>query len=136
MAVLWLSGSAEPGASVNVAPGEEKSLCPDLWETQREGGEKRGPEVVGEGERGRERAPVLAKGSVQRIVCKGIRTEDGPQACGARGRHGEGLRLCMLKGALKRGSAMEAGLFCSQSVCDLLPATRGSHSLPPTPFFF
>lgn len=28
MAVLWLSGSAEPGASVNVAPGEEKSLCP------------------------------------------------------------------------------------------------------------
>lgn len=28
MAVLWLSGSAEPGASVNVAPREEKSLCP------------------------------------------------------------------------------------------------------------
>lgn len=28
MAVLRLSGSAEPGASVNVAPGEEKSLCP------------------------------------------------------------------------------------------------------------
>lgn len=28
MAVLWLSGSAEPGASVNVAPAEEKSLCP------------------------------------------------------------------------------------------------------------
>lgn len=30
MAVSWLSGSAEPGASVNVAPGEEKSLCPGL----------------------------------------------------------------------------------------------------------
>lgn len=28
MAVLWLSGSTEPGASVNVAPAEEKSLCP------------------------------------------------------------------------------------------------------------
>lgn len=28
MAVLWLSGTAEPGASVNVAPAEEKSLCP------------------------------------------------------------------------------------------------------------
>lgn len=39
MAVSWLSGSAEPGASVNVAPGEEKSLCPGLLETQR-GGEK------------------------------------------------------------------------------------------------
>lgn len=39
MAVSWLSGSnAEPGASVNVAPGEEKSLCPGLWETER--GEK------------------------------------------------------------------------------------------------
>lgn len=60
MAVLWLSGSAEPGASVNVAPGEEISLCPGLWETQREAGERRGPEVLGEGER----APVLAKGSV------------------------------------------------------------------------
>lgn len=30
MAVLWLSGNAEPGASVNVAPGEEKSLCAGL----------------------------------------------------------------------------------------------------------
>lgn len=51
MVMLWLSGSTEPGASVNVAPGEEKSLCPGLWETPREGGERRGPEVVGEGER-------------------------------------------------------------------------------------
>lgn len=65
MAVLRLSGSAEPGASVNVAPGEEKSLCPGaVSDTER--GRERGPEVVGKGER----APVLAKGSVQGIVCK------------------------------------------------------------------
>lgn len=52
MAVLWLSGIAEPGASVNVAPAEEKSLCPgagsstergregalSLWPGEREGG--------------------------------------------------------------------------------------------------
>lgn len=75
MAVLWLSGSAEPGASVNVAPGEEKSLCPGLRETQREG-EGRGPEVVGKGER----APELAKGLVQGIVCKRIRTGAEPEA--------------------------------------------------------
>lgn len=56
MAVLWLSGSAEPGASVNVAPGEEKSLCPGAVrdagrEKKKEGRRrKRGPEVVGEGE--------------------------------------------------------------------------------------
>lgn len=69
MAVLRLSGSAEPGASVNVAPGEEKSLCPGaVSDTER--GRERGPEVVGKGER----APVLAKGSVQGIVCKRIRT--------------------------------------------------------------
>lgn len=30
------NGSAEPGASVNVAPGKEKSLCPVL---RGEGGE-------------------------------------------------------------------------------------------------
>lgn len=30
MAVSWLSGSTVPGASVNVAPGEEKRLCPGL----------------------------------------------------------------------------------------------------------
>lgn len=46
MAVLRLSGSAEPGASVNVAPGEEKSLCPGAGR-----GEGRVPEVVGKGER-------------------------------------------------------------------------------------
>lgn len=40
MAVLWLSGSAEPEASVNVAPGEEKSLCPGLWGG---GGRRKGP---------------------------------------------------------------------------------------------
>lgn len=70
MAVLWLSGSAEPGASVNVAPREEKSLCPGLWETETErggrgGGERRGPQVVGKEER--EREPLcLLKGP-----CKG-----------------------------------------------------------------
>lgn len=30
MAVSRLSGSTEPGVSVNVTPGEEKSLCPGL----------------------------------------------------------------------------------------------------------
>lgn len=50
MAVLWLSGSAEPGASVNVALGEEKSLCPGaVRDTERERGEGRGPEVAGKG---------------------------------------------------------------------------------------
>lgn len=69
MAVLRLSGSAELGASVNVAPGEEKSLCPGaVSDSERAGGEGRGPEVVGKGER--ERAPVLAKGSLQGIVCE------------------------------------------------------------------
>lgn len=28
MAVSWMSGSDQPVARVNVAPGEEKSLCP------------------------------------------------------------------------------------------------------------
>lgn len=50
MAVLWLSGSAEPGASVNVAPAEEKSLV--SWCCEQHGeGEGRGPELVGRGER-------------------------------------------------------------------------------------
>lgn len=52
MAVLWLSGSAEPGASVNVAPAEEKSLVSWCCEQHGgRGGEGRGPELVGRGER-------------------------------------------------------------------------------------
>lgn len=50
MAVLWLSGSAEPGASVNVALAEEKSLCPGAGSSTWGGG-GRGPELVGRGER-------------------------------------------------------------------------------------
>lgn len=47
----------------------------------------------------------------------------------------------MLKGALKKGLralGWRQGSCCSQSVCDLLPTTKGSRSLPPTPqlFFF
>lgn len=38
MAVLWLSGSAEPGASVNVALAEEKSLCPGAGSSTWGGG--------------------------------------------------------------------------------------------------
>lgn len=48
MAVVWLSGSVEPGASVNVAPREEKSLCVLGCERHREG-ERRGPEAVDKG---------------------------------------------------------------------------------------
>lgn len=40
MAVLRLSGSAELGASVNVAPGEEKSLCPGAVSDSERGGGK------------------------------------------------------------------------------------------------
>lgn len=57
MAVLWLSGSAEPGASVNVAPGEEKSLCPGLWETR---GEREGALRLWVRERERERESPCA----------------------------------------------------------------------------
>lgn len=46
MAVLRLSGSAEPGASVNVAPGEEKSLCPGAVSDSGRGGGK-GPRGCG-----------------------------------------------------------------------------------------
>lgn len=60
MAVSWLSGSAKPGASVNVAPGEEKSLCPGL-QRHREG-ERRGPGVVVSGESSR----VDTRDSVQK----------------------------------------------------------------------
>lgn len=62
----------------------------------------------------------------------------------------EGLRLARGKGwgplggtwALHAQGGFEEGLraprwrqgsCCSQSVCDLLPTTKGSHSLPPTP---
>lgn len=51
---------------------------------------------------------MLAKGSVQGIVCKGIRA--GGLAEGLKQAWGAGGEACMLKGALKRGSAMEAGL--------------------------
>lgn len=69
--------------------------------------ERRGPEVVGEGKR----APVLTKGSVQGIVCKrhvtGVELGGfgGGAEAGVRWRWGlrEGLWLCMLMGALKRG---------------------------------
>lgn len=52
MAVLRLSGSAEPGASVNVAPGEEKSLCPGAASDAGRRGRQGAPEGC---ESGRER---------------------------------------------------------------------------------
>lgn len=52
MAVARLSGSAEPGASVNVAPGEEKSLCVLGCVRERERGRK------GALDRGMGRGPV------------------------------------------------------------------------------
>lgn len=61
--------------------------------------------------RERERAPVLAKGSVQRIVCKGIRAEEGLQACGARGEAWGRTQVVHAQGCFEEGSAMEAGLF-------------------------
>lgn len=70
MAVLRLSGSAEPGASVNVAPGEEKSLCPGAASDAGRRGRRGAPRVASQGEI----VPVLAEGSVRGIVCKGIRT--------------------------------------------------------------
>lgn len=62
MAVLWLSGSAEPGASVNVAPGEEKSLCPGAVGDSERSGRRDGARRLWVKE--------IAKGS----VCKRIRT--------------------------------------------------------------
>lgn len=49
MAVLWLSGSAEPGASVNVAPAEEKSLVSWCCEQHGEGGGGKRPRACGQG---------------------------------------------------------------------------------------
>lgn len=110
-------------------------------------GERRGREkgawVEREREGERENTPVRAKGSMQRIVCKGIRTGAGLGAWQrgwsrheVQGRLWEGLACSrgLWRGALR----WRQGSCCSQSVCDLLPTTKGSHSLPPTPqlFFF